>query len=126
MNDELFSDLILSRKTRDFDVFGCPFIIFFAHCYICPLIHNILCPFSSPVEIGDSIFLPVEVNNSTIELYLPIDSQNSLPVEALNLIVEPKPLPVEVNNSTIALSYICPSRRKKSVQSLSQNLRPLR
>ena len=27
MNDELFSDLILSRKTRDFDVFGCPFPI---------------------------------------------------------------------------------------------------
>ena len=110
MNDELFSDLILSRKTRDFDVFGCPFTIFSARCYICPL--------SSPVEIVGSIFLPVEVNNSAIELYLP--------VEALNLIVEPKPLPVEVNNSTIALSYICPSRRKKSVQSLSQNLRPLR
>ena len=33
MNDELFSDLILSRKTRDFDVFGCPFTIFFARCY---------------------------------------------------------------------------------------------
>ena len=79
---------------------------------------NILCPLSSPVEIVDSIFLPVEVNNSTIELYLP--------VETLNLIVEPKPLPVEVNNSTIALSYICPSRRKKSVQSLSHNLRPFR
>ena len=79
---------------------------------ICPLIHNILCPLSSPVEIVDSIFLPVEVNNSTIELYLPVDSQCSSPVE--------------VNNSTIALSYICPSRRKKSVQSLSQNLRPLR
>ena len=67
MNDELFSDLILSRKTRDFDVFGCPFTIFFARCYvldICPLIHNILCPLSSPVEIVDSILLPVEVNNS--------------------------------------------------------------
>ena len=126
MNDELFTDLILLRKTRDFDVFGCPFTIFFGRCYICPLIHNILCMLSSPVEIVDSIFLPVEVNNSTIELYLPVDSQYSSPVEALNLIVEPKPLPVEVNNSTIALSYICPSRRKKSVQSLSQNLRPLR
>ena len=94
MNDELFSDLILSRKTRDFDVFGSPFTIFFVRCYICPLIHNILCPLSSPVEIMDLIFLPV-------------DSQYSSPVEALNLIVEPKPLPVEVNNSTIALSYIC-------------------
>ena len=69
MNDELFSDLILSRKTRDFDVFGCPFTIFFARCYICLLIHNILCLLSSPIEIIDSIFLPVEVNNSTIELY---------------------------------------------------------
>ena len=85
----MFSDLILSRKTRDFDVFGCPFTIFFARCYICPLIHNILCPLSSPVEIVDSISLPVEVNNSTIELYLPVDSQYSSPVEALNLIVEP-------------------------------------
>ena len=92
MNDELFSDLILSRKTRDFDVFGCPFTIFSARCYICPL--------SSPVEIVGSIFLPVEVNNSAIELYLPVDSQYSSPVEALNLIVEPKPLPVEVNCST--------------------------
>ena len=81
MNDELFSDLILSRKTRDFDVFGCPFTKFFARCYICPLIHNILCPLSSPVEIVDSIFLPVEVNNSTIELYLPVDSQYSPPVK---------------------------------------------
>ena len=54
---------------------------------------------SSPVEIVDSIFLPVEVNNSTIELYLPVDSQYSSLVEALNLIVEPKPLAVEVNNS---------------------------
>ena len=68
MNDELFSDLILWRKTRDFDVFGCPLNIFR------PLIHNILCPLSSPVEIVDSIFLPVEVNNSTTELYLPVDS----------------------------------------------------
>ena len=47
---------------------------------ICPLIHNILCPLSSPVEIVDSIFLPVEVNNSTVELYLPVDSQCSSPV----------------------------------------------
>jgi len=29
----------------------------------------------------DSISLPVEVNNSTIELYLPVDSQYSSPVE---------------------------------------------
>ena len=41
-------------------MFGCPFTIFFARCYICPLIHNILCPLSSPVEIVDSISLPVD------------------------------------------------------------------
>ena len=77
--------------------------------YICPLIHNFLRSLSSPVEIVDSISLPVEVNNSTIELYLPVDSQYSSPIEAsspvevLNLIVESIPLPFEVNNSTIEL-----------------------
>ena len=55
--------------------------------------------YSSPFEIADSISLPVEVNNSTIELYLSVDSQYISPVEALSLIVESKPLPVEVNNS---------------------------
>ena len=74
---------------------GCSFTIFFARCYTCPLIHNILRPLSSPVglylpvdshyyirrplsshvEIADSISVPVEVNNSTIELYLPVDLQ---------------------------------------------------
>ena len=47
--------------------------------------------------------LPVEVNNLTIDLHLPIDSQYSLPVEVLNLIVKSKSLAVEVNNSTIEL-----------------------
>ena len=40
------------------------------------------------VELSKS--LPVEVNNSTIELHLPVDSLYSLPVEALNLIVKSK------------------------------------
>ena len=43
------------------------------------------------VELSKS--LPVEVNNSTIELHWPVDSQYSLPVEALNfrnLIVKSK------------------------------------
>ena len=44
------------------------------------LIHSVI------VELSKS--LPVEVNNSTIELHLPVDSQYSLPVEALNLIVK--------------------------------------
>ena len=42
-------------KTKDFYVFGCSFTIFFARCCICPLIHNILRPLSSPVEIVDSM-----------------------------------------------------------------------
>ena len=40
------------------------------------------------VELSKS--LPIEVNNSTIELHLPVDSQYSLPVEALNLTVKSK------------------------------------
>ena len=96
-------------------MFGCPFTIFFARCYICPLIHNILCPLSSPVEIVDSISLPVEVNNSTIELYLPVDSQYSSPVEALNLIVESKPLPVEVNNSIIELHLPVEAKENRAI-----------
>ena len=35
-----------------------------------------------------SRYLPVEVNNSTIELHLLVDSQYFLSVEALNLIVK--------------------------------------
>ena len=38
------------------------------------------------VELSKSLL--VEVNNSTVELHLPVDSQYSLPVEALNLIVK--------------------------------------
>ena len=48
--------------------------------------------YSLPVEALNVIveLSPVEVNNSTIELHLPVDSQYSLPVEALNLIVKSK------------------------------------
>ena len=110
-------------------MFGCSFTIFFARCYICPLIHIILRPLSSHVEIAHSISLPVEVNNSTIELFLPVDSRysspvgTSSPVEALNLIVESKPSAVEVNNSTTELHLPVEAKEKKSVQSLNQNLR---
>ena len=38
------------------------------------------------VELSKS--LPIEENNSTIKLHFSVDSQYSLPVEALNLIVE--------------------------------------
>ena len=40
------------------------------------------------VELSKS--LPVEVNNLTIELHLPVELQYSLPVEALNLILKSK------------------------------------
>ena len=51
--------------------------------------------YSLPVEALNAIVelsksLPVEVNNSTIELHLPLDSQSSLPIDALNLIVKAK------------------------------------
>ena len=51
--------------------------------------------YSLPVEALNMIVelsksLPDEVNNSTIELHLPVDSQYSLSVEAVNLIVTSK------------------------------------
>ena len=58
---------------------------------------------SSPVEIVDSISVLVEVNNSTIELYLPVET--SSPVEALNLLVE-------VNNSTSNLHLPVEAKEK--------------
>jgi len=42
-------------------------------------------------------------------------SQHSLPVEALNLIVESKSLPVEVNNSTIELRLPVEVKEKLAV-----------
>ena len=48
-------------------------------------------------KIVDSISLPIEVNNSTIELHLPVDSQYSSPVEVADSIS----LSVEVYNLTI-------------------------
>ena len=45
---------------------------------------------SGNVIVDLSKSLHVEVNNSTIELHLPVDSQYSLPVAALNLIVKSK------------------------------------
>jgi len=47
--------------------------------------------------------MPVEVTDLIFEFHLPVDSQYSLPVEALHLIVESNSLPVDVNNSTIEL-----------------------
>ena len=48
------------------------------------------------VMIDESKSLPVEANNSTIELHLPVETK-----EKIAMIDESKPLPVEANNSTI-------------------------
>ena len=61
MNDELFSDYSRGRQ----EILMCLAAhsqYFSPVAIICPMIHNILCPLSSPVEIIDSISLPVEVN----------------------------------------------------------------
>lgn len=56
-----------------------------------------------------------------VQLYLPVDSQysspieTSSPVEALNLIVELKPLPVEVNNSTTELHLPVEAKEKRAI-----------
>ena len=46
---------------------------------------------------------------------MPVDSQYSSPVEALNLTVEPKPLPIEVNNSTIELCLPVEAKEKLAI-----------
>ena len=46
--------------------------------------------------IDESKSLPVEANNSTIELHFPVEAK-----EKIAMIDESKPLPVEANNSTI-------------------------
>ena len=55
----------------------------------------------------------------TFELHLPVDSQNSLPVEALNLIVKSKSLPVEESNSTIEFHLPVDSQYSSPVVALS-------
>ena len=50
------------------------------------------------VMIDESKSLPVEANNSTIELHLPVEAK-----EKIAMIGESKPLPVEANSSTIEL-----------------------
>ena len=61
--------------------------------------------------IDESKSLPVEANNSTIKLHLPIEAK-----EKIVMIDESKSLPVEANNSIQPSSYICPLRRKKRLQ----------
>ena len=49
------------------------------------------------------------------QYFSPVDSQFSSPVEALNSIVESKPLPVEVNNSTIELHLPVEEKEKRAI-----------
>jgi len=62
--------------------------------------------------------MPVEVTDLTFELHLPVDSQYSLPVEALNLIVKSKSLPVEVSISTIEFHLPVDSQYSSPVEAL--------
>ena len=62
--------------------------------------------------------MPVEITNLTFELHLPVDSQYSLPVEALNFIVKSKSLPVEVSNSTIEFHLPVDSQYSSPVEVL--------
>ena len=55
------------------------------------------------VELSKS--LPVEVNNSTIELHLLFESQYSLAVEALNLIVKSKSIKSFFSVHSAAIFY---------------------
>ena len=66
-------------------MFGCSFTVFPGEYFLPVEALNVI------VELSKS--QPVEVNNSTIELHLPVDSQYSLPVEALNLIVKSRSSP---------------------------------
>jgi len=58
------------------------------------------------------------VTNLTFELNSPVDSQYSLPVEALNLIVKSKSLLVEVSNSTIEFHLPVDSKYSSPVEAL--------
>ena len=97
--------------------------------------------------IDESKSLPVEANNSTIKLHLPveakekivmIDESKSLPVKAndstiefhlpvkakekIAMIDESKPLPVEANNSTIELHLAVEAKEKLSEYNESKSL----
>ena len=61
------------------------------------------------VMIDESKSLPVETNNSTIELHLPVEAK-----EKIAMINESKTLPVEANNSTIKLHLAVEAKEKLS------------
>ena len=61
--------------------------------------------------------LPVEANNSTIELHLPVEAK-----EKIAMIDESKPLPDEANNSTIELHLAVEAKEKLSEYIESKSL----
>ena len=69
------------------------------------------------VMIDESKSLPVEANNSTIELHLPVEAK-----EKIAMIDESKPLPVEANNSTIELHLAVKAKEKLSEYIESKSL----
>ena len=77
--------------------------------------------YSSHVEalnlIDESKSLPVEANNSTIKLHLPVEAK-----EKIAMIDESKSLPVEANNSTIELHLPVETKEKLSEYIESKSL----
>ena len=69
------------------------------------------------VMIDESKSLPVEANNSTIKLHLPVEAK-----EKIAMIDESKPLPVEANNSTIELHLAVEAKEKLSEYIESKSL----
>ena len=67
--------------------------------------------------IDESKSLPVEANNSTIKLHLPVEVK-----EKIAMIDESKPLPVEANNSTIELHLAIEAKEKLSEYIESKSL----
>ena len=67
--------------------------------------------------IDESKSLPVEANNSTIELHLPVEVK-----EKTEMINESKPLPIEANNSTIELHLAVEAKEKLSEYIESKSL----
>ena len=67
--------------------------------------------------IDESKSLPVEANNSTIELNLPVKAK-----EKIAMIDKSKPLPVEANNSTIELYLAVEAKEKLSDYNESKSL----
>ena len=59
--------------------------------------------------IDESKSLPVEANNSTIYLHLPVEAK-----EKIVMIDESKSLPIEANNSTVELHLAVEAKEKLS------------